>query len=217
MTCELGTSFVNEWKDFYAEKSCQGSRRQAKQSWRARDAGKSGSVLKKISVEGYARDSGKRKISQRDTGFDRDSASGIRQNLGTGCGAGKENGMMTEGRDAERDCGITIKPTLVLGDWGEKWRERPLFFSSGSWLFFCVFFRYLENLRALNSRHIDVHDATILGQPPFVSWILFFSVNSCMSVVALQKVYKTSNRRFTNCFRWFTIQNFSPSRYEKIQ
>lgn len=90
---------------------------------------------------------------------------------------------MTEGRDAERDCGITIKPTLVLGDWGEKWRERPLFFSSGSWLFFCVFFRYLENLRALNSRHIDVHDATILGQPPFVSWILFFSVNSCMSVV----------------------------------
>ena len=51
-------------------------------------------------VEGYTQDLGKRKISQRDTGFDRYSGSGIRQNLGTGCDAGKENGMMTEVRDA---------------------------------------------------------------------------------------------------------------------
>ena len=35
--------------------------------------------------------------------------------------------------------------------------------------FSVFFFRYLENLRALNSRHIDVHNTTILGQPPFVS------------------------------------------------
>ena len=56
---------------------------------------------------------------------------------------------MTEGRDAERDCGITIKPTLVLGDWGEKWRERPLFFSSGSWLFFCVFFSIPRECKGL--------------------------------------------------------------------
>jgi len=79
----------------------------------------------------------------------------------------KENGMMTEVRDAgvkkERNFGIRtlhpppllpdpvhgfigapaavfIKPTLVLGDWGEKWRERPLFSFPGSWQFFCVLF-----------------------------------------------------------------------------
>ena len=56
---------------------------------------------------------------------------------------------MTEGRDAERDCGITIKPTLVLGDWGEKWRERPLFLSPGSLQFFWVLFSILKESKGL--------------------------------------------------------------------
>ena len=34
---------------------------------------------------------------------------------------------------------------------------------------FSVFFSIPRESKALNSRHIDVHNATILGQPPFVS------------------------------------------------
>ena len=57
---------------------------------------------------GFVRDSGKRKISWRDTGFDHNSASGIPQNLHTGGGIGKENGIRDGKDDRSSSCGIVV-------------------------------------------------------------------------------------------------------------
>ena len=60
------------------------------------------------------RDSGKRKNSWRDTRFDRYSRGGIRRNLGTGWGIGKESGI--RGRDFRSSgCGIVVKKMREYG------------------------------------------------------------------------------------------------------
>ena len=55
---------------------------------------------------GFVRDSRKRKISWRGTGFDHNSASGIPQNVRSGCGVGKENGIRDDKDDRSSGCGI---------------------------------------------------------------------------------------------------------------
>ena len=57
---------------------------------------------------GFVRDSRKRKISWRGTGFDHNSASGIPQNLRSGCGVGKENGIRNDKDDRSSSCGIVV-------------------------------------------------------------------------------------------------------------
>ena len=206
MTCELGITFADEWKDFYPEKSCQSSCRRAKRSRRARVAGKKRFFLVLQLLEGLEEHHRIQDLNEIQYGI-RENAifldwirdvtatreAGFAKILAQVVVLGKETG---DGRSSgcelvvwkERDCGIRtpLHPSPA---------SRP-----------CSIPQETKGLQSDDSWPTSLF-----------SWILFSNVNSSISVVVLQKVYKTSNRRFTNCFRWFTIQSFSPSRYEKIQ
>ena len=62
-----------------------------------------------------ARDSVKSKMSWRNTGFDNYSWSGIRQNLSTGCGIGKGNGIRDGDDRSSGSGGIVVKKLRESG------------------------------------------------------------------------------------------------------